>query len=85
MAVGAHDLPIDCCTIASLAQLRINVTLLHLSGIGFILLSAGVLFGSVGHVLFVTSKGKPISGVPLTRYNVIAIAACLIGISLLLL
>jgi hypothetical protein len=57
---------------------------LHLAGLGFILISAGVLFGSVGHVLFVTSKGKPVSDVPLTRYNVAAIAACLIGLSLLL-
>lgn len=56
----------------------------HLAGIGCILIAAGTLFGSVGHVLLATSKGKPLSDVPLLRYNGVAILACLIGLVLLM-
>ena len=57
----------------------------HLAGIGCILIAAGTLFGSVGHVLLVVSKGKPLSDVPLAKYNGIAIVACLVGLALLML
>ena len=57
---------------------------LQVAGIGFLMISAGIFFWMIAHVIYAASRRRAFDSVPMLTYSGISIVACIAGLGLLL-